>query len=76
MKDPRINTKVVHSLSKSAWNVVSNGNWGAKFKIARCPYIVTGDENGDNIRRQEAYEHAEFISYCFNKSMKIINTEL
>lgn len=76
MKYPRINTKVVHSLSKPAWNVVADKQWGAKFKIARCPYVVTGDKIGDNMRRQEAYEHAEYISFCFNNSGKIKDIQI
>jgi len=37
--DLRIRTKVVHSQSKSAWNVISTMA-GMKNKIARVPYLV------------------------------------
>ena len=61
-------TKVVHSISKDAWNVVGT-ELGGKHKIARCPYVV--DEEFDSIsanNKQEAKEHAEFISECFNSA--------
>lgn len=36
-------------------------------------YILIGDEKIDTFNKHEALEHAEFISYCFNNSEKIIN---
>ncbi len=65
-------TKVVHSLTKSAWNVVAD-QLGAKFKIARCPYVVTLDVKGDKMRSDEAFNDATFISYCFNNKKDILN---
>ena len=35
--------------------------------------ILIGDEKIDTFNKCEALEHAEFISYCFNNSEKIIN---
>jgi hypothetical protein len=35
----KMHTKVKHSLSKSAWNVIGT-NIGGKYKIARVPYLV------------------------------------
>lgn len=67
-----IKTKVVNSQSKDAWNIVST-ELGSKYKIARVPYILIGDEKIDTFNKCEALEHAEFISYCFNNSEKIIN---
>lgn len=67
MKDPNIQTRIVHSQSKSAWNVVGK-SLGGKYKICRVPYFVTEDELISSRNRTEAYEHAEFISYCFNLS--------
>ena len=67
MKDPNIKTKVVHSESKSAWNVVST-KIGSKHKIARVPYIVIGNKTIDKKEKEEALHHAEFISKCFNRS--------
>lgn len=65
MKDPKIETKVVHSQTKPAWNVVGE-TWGKKYKIARIPYVVSTNSEIDRVERQEAFEHAKFISYCFN----------
>ena len=71
MENPNIKTKVVHSQTKDAWNVVGSGLSG-KFKIARIPYIVSGNEITDTKEKSEALLHAEFISKCFNKSDEII----
>lgn len=61
-------TKVVHSQSKTAWNVV-NTILGEKYKIARCEYIVAdGDEVGNTKRKFEALRHAECISDLLNKT--------
>jgi len=71
MKDPNIETKVVHSESKPAWNVVGT-NIGKKYKIARVPYFTGSTEEVDKINRIEAKNIADFISYCFNNSKKIL----
>lgn len=71
MKNPNIKTKLQHSHTKSAWNIVGIA-LGSKFKIARIPYIVTGNDKIDAINREEAFEYAEFINYCFNNSDKIL----
>lgn len=72
MKDPNQKTKVVHSMTKPAWNVIGDV-CGDKYKIARVPYNVhPSDEEISTRWRKEAYEHAEFISYCFNNSKEII----
>lgn len=74
MVDPKIKTKVVHSQSKSAWNVIGT-QMGGKYKISRIPYlIVEGDEIMTIREKHEALIHAEFISKCFNNSERIINT--
>lgn len=63
-----IKTKVVHSISKLAWNVVGT-YLGGKHKIARCPYIIVdGSEITSTRNKHEAMEHALFISECFNKN--------
>lgn len=72
MQDPKIKTKVVHSQSKDAWNVVGVKIPG-KYKIARIPYVVTGNEITDTKEKSEALQHAEFISRCFNRSNEIIS---
>jgi hypothetical protein len=72
MKDPKIKTKVVHSESKIAWNVVGC-TLGGKHKIARVPYLVIGNEEIDSLHKAEALHHAKFISYCFNHSAEILN---
>ena len=64
MSKKNIETKVVHSESKPAWNVVGT-KLGGKHKIARVPYVPSN--NGALFRNKiEALEHAEFISFCFN----------
>jgi hypothetical protein len=68
---PRIRTKVVHSKTKDAWNVVGT-NLGGKYKIAGVPYVVTSDKNITEREKAEAKHHAEFISACFNNSGLII----
>ena len=67
MKNPKIKTRVVHSQTKSAWNIIGAG-LGGKYKIARVPYLVADDQEISDRNRIEAFEHAEFISYCFNHS--------
>lgn len=67
MKNPKTKTRVVHSQTKSAWNVVGESP-GGKYKIARVPYLTIGNEDISDRNRVEALEHAEFISYCFNHS--------
>lgn len=63
---PRIKTRVVHSESKHAWNVIGT-ELGSKYKIARVPYQVVVNSNELTEREKlEAYEHAIFISTCFN----------
>ena len=68
MKNPNIRTKVQHSNSKDAWNVVGT-DLGKKYKIAVIPYDV--DKHGSVMyneeQKLEACNHAEFISFCFNK---------
>ena len=65
-----IKTKVVHSESKSAWNVISE-SIGNKYKIARVPYVCVDSEHITDRQRIQALEHAKFISYCFNHSDEI-----
>lgn len=72
MKNPNIKTKVVHSQSKSAWNIVGTYPLGGKYKIARIPYLVCNDDNLNERNRIEAFEHAYFISHCFNNYDKIL----
>lgn len=67
MKDPKIKTRVVHSQTKSAWNIIGE-KLGGKYKIARVPYVCINDQYVTDKNRVEAFEHAEFISYCFNHS--------
>jgi len=71
MENPNIKTKVVHSESKQAWNVIGT-SLGNKYKIARIPYLTIGNEIIDTIEKSEALKHAKFISACFNKSDEII----
>ncbi|MGD9678122.1 MAG: hypothetical protein AB7V16_07130 [Vulcanibacillus sp.] len=62
-----IYTKVVHSQSKDAWNVVGT-EWMKKYKIARIPYLIIPDDSiTTEINKEEAYQHATFISNCFNE---------
>jgi len=70
LEDPNIKTKVVHSESKSAWNVVGTGLSG-KFKICRVPYCTVDNDSFTERNRKEALIHAQFISYCFNNSASI-----
>jgi len=71
MENPNTKTKVVHSKSKKAWNVIGTVP-GKKYKIARVPYLDIDDEYLAFMEKVEAFRHAEFISYCFNNSDKII----
>lgn len=67
MENPKIKTKVVHSRTKAAWNIVGE-SLGAKYKIARVPYVCVENPEVDDRNRVEAFRHAEFISHCFNHS--------
>lgn len=68
MKNPKIKTKVVHSQTKTAWNVVGTSPIGGKYKIARVPYVVVDEDKISEMNRVEAFKHASFISHCFNIS--------
>lgn len=72
IKDPNTKTQVVHSRTKSTWNVIGVESWCSKYKIARIPYITGVNDVLDSKNRLEALEHAEFISYCFNNSKEIL----
>jgi len=72
MKNPKIKVKVVHSQSQSAWNIVGE-KLGGKYKIARVPYVVYRNEEWSEKNKTEAFQHAEFIAYCFNHSKAIID---
>lgn len=71
IKNPKIKTKIVHSKSNNAWNIVG-ASLGGKYKIARVPYVVSSDEDVTEINKAEAYNHAKFINYCFNNSTYIL----
>jgi len=62
--NPKIKTHVVHSQTKDAWNVIGK-SLGSKYKIARIPYI-----SGET---KEAFNHAAFISECFNNSDSLMS---
>ena len=75
MENPNIKTEVKYSESKAAWNVVGT-KLGCKYKIARVPYvIVDGNSVLTEMEKAEALKHAEFISYCFNNSAKILQNK-
>jgi len=67
IRDPKIKTKVVHSKSNLAWNIIGT-TLGGKYKIARVPYIEVNDKEEFIKNKNEAFVHAEFISKCFNNS--------
>ena len=64
-------TKVVHSESKTAYNIIGT-TLGSKYKVARVPYIVTGHSEIDSREKGEAYEDAVFISLCLNNKDRIL----
>jgi hypothetical protein len=66
MKNFKITTKIQHSMSQNAWNVVCT-NLGHKYKIAVVPYLLS-EPHG----RQQALDHAEYISHCFNNQDSIL----
>ena len=63
-------TKVVHSQSKNAWNVVSE-EWSGKYKIARIPYNQFDNDILNTRWKHEALEIAMHIS----KSMETFKTK-
>jgi hypothetical protein len=68
-----IETKVVHSQTKPAWNIIGE-TLGCKYKIARVPYYISEGNESEVINthnKAEALQHAIFISYCFNNADKI-----
>ena len=71
-------TKVVHSKSKNAWNVV-NTEWGGKYKIARVPYSQIDNDILDTRRKHEAMETAREealeIAMHISKSMETFKTK-
>jgi hypothetical protein len=69
MKNPQIKTKGLHSSSKKEWKVIGT-TLGAKYKIAIVPYVDTEET------KEEAFQHAEFISQCFNNSDVICKLNL
>ena len=73
MKHPNLRTKVKHSKSKNAWNVIGDVP-GGKYKIARVPYnqLESEDSEAYNTREKaEALEHASFICFCFNNPDRV-----
>jgi hypothetical protein len=77
MKNRKIKTKVIHSQSKNAYNVVSE-TLGTTYKVARCPYVVVDNVDIDTTlinmkNRLEAFDNAVFISFCFNHFDDICN---
>lgn len=70
MTNFNLETKVVHSESKDAWNVVSK-RLGAIYKIARIPYTLIGDKKFDVKEMSETLDYAKFISKCFEYSEEI-----
>lgn len=67
MENPNIKTKIVHSESKPAWNIIG-AKLGGKYKIASVPYVPSESTEDIDSNRHKAFEHAKFISRCFNKS--------
>jgi len=63
-------TKVVHSQSKNAWNVV-NTELGGKYKIATIPYPQFDYDVMNTMWKHEALEIAMHIS----KSMETFKTK-
>ena len=61
-----IKTGVVHSESKTAWNVIGT-TLRRKYKIARVPYVLCDNDILNTRNKNEALEHAVFISNAFNK---------
>jgi len=65
-------TKVKHSESKPAWNVIGT-TLGGKHKIARVPYVVIMDDDEkvrkvfNEYEKQQAHKIARFISRALNK---------
>lgn len=64
-----ITTDVVHSQTKTAWNVIGDV-LGGKYKIARVPYLLTEAEILNTVSKNEALEQAEFISEAFNEAWR------
>ena len=65
------NVKVLHSKSKSSWNIVSN-KLNTKFKIAQIPYVT--DDRFKEVsekNRLEAFEYANFISKALNNMKEV-----
>jgi len=69
MKNPKTKTKVLHSDSKSAFNIIGTTP-GKKYKVAIVPYVKDVPA-----LKEEALQHAEFISYCFNNSDAICKAQ-
>jgi hypothetical protein len=64
-------TKVKHSESKSAWNVIDT-EAGNTYKIARIPYNFVGDNEILTTQNKFwALERARFIDWCFRNSDKL-----
>lgn len=73
MENPNIKTKLQHSQSKDAYNIIGTG-LGLKYKIARIPYLkIEGNEVISRTEKNEALRHAVFINECFNRSEDIVN---
>tara|TARA_R110000764_G_scaffold151613_1_gene239095 strand:+ start:524 stop:760 length:237 start_codon:yes stop_codon:yes gene_type:complete len=73
MENPKITVNIKHSESKNAWNIIGT-KAGAKYKIARVPYLKIDDSEILNTRsKAEALKHAEWIRFCFNNSDNILN---
>lgn len=72
MKNPDITTRIKHSETKSAWDICGL-KLGGKYKIAIVPYIISEDADVTATQKAEAFQHAEYINWCFNNSEVIID---
>ena len=61
----KYDTKVIHSESKTAWNVV-NTRVGGTYKLARVPYTICNTGSIDERERKRALNIARYISECLN----------
>lgn len=69
--DP-IKTKIIHSKSKNAWNVVGT-TLGGKFKIASFPYPAESGTDKETLSinkatKNEAYKLAKFVKFCLGNT--------
>jgi len=69
--NPQIKVRIVHSKTEPAWRIISM-SISDKQEVAIIPYnVIEGSEMYNTEKKNEALQHARFVTRCFNNVDKI-----